>query len=401
MEVLTSNGNITLKHIFLDNGNWWKFFLKYSPIIRFAIVKNVLKMLGCRTPTLGYRLFRCTTCSFKKRFCFSCKSRFCPSCGKKATDIWMQNAFNRLPQTRWQHITFTMPDVLWDIFWHNRHLINKVAPIAADIIKTQAKKQRFIPGIYLAIHTFGRDLKRNLHIHLSTTVAGLSFDYKRWISKAYFEHQKLKDSWKYQIITLLRKQYKDTEQPLILPAKLKHLRNYTAFNSWLNFLYQKKWGVHLGEQSDDHKNNTQYLGKYLKRPPIGETRIKAYDRKEVTYQYLDHYTKETHTMTLPVLEFIGRVVTHIPDQHFRTIRYYGFLSNRLSAILMPIVYMFLGQKPPRKKSYIPWIKMLWEQFHYNPLICPHCAKMMALICLVLPSNASIISQHQQIAHGFT
>ena len=55
--------------------------------------------------------------------------------------------------------------------------------------------------------------------------------------------------------------------------------------------------VHLNQQSDNHKDNTQYLGKYLKRPPIGETRIKAYDGKGVTYQYLDHYTKETHTMT--------------------------------------------------------------------------------------------------------
>ena len=401
MEVLTSDGKITLKHIFLDNGNWWKFFLKYRRIIRRAIVTNVLKMLACRTPALGYRLFRCVSCSFQQACFFTCKSRFCPSCGKKATDIWMQNAYKRLPQTRWQHITFTMPNVLWDIFWCNRHLINKIAPIAANIIKTQAKKQGIIPGIYLAIHTFGRDLKRNLHIHLSTTLAGLSFDHKRWISKAYFEHQKLKDSWKYQVTTLLRKQYKDPEQPLILPAKLKHLRNYTAFNSWLNFLYQKQWVVHLGKQSDHHKNNTQYLGKYLKRPPIGETRIKAYDGKEVTYQYLDHYTKETHTMKLPVLEFIGRVVTHIPDEHFRAIRYYGFLSNRLSGILMSIVYMLLGQSPPRKNIYIPWLQMLWKHFRHNPLICPHCANMMVLIGLVLPSNASLIRQHQQIAYGFT
>ena len=315
--------------------------------------------------------------------------------------MWMQNAYQRLPQTQWQHITFTMPNVLWDIFWHNRHLINQVAPIAANIIKTQAQKQRFIPGIYLAIHTFGRDLKRNLHIHLSTTVGGLSFDHQRWVSNAYFEHQKLKNSWKYQVITLLRKQYKDKKLPLILPAKLKHLRNYTALNCWLNHLYQKKWVVHLNKKSDDHKNNTQSLGKYLKRPPIGETRIKAYNGKEVTYQYLDHYTRETHTMTLPVLEFMGRVLTHIADQHFRTIRYYGFLSNRLSGKLMRIVYTLLGQNPPKKKIYLPWLQMLWQHFRHNPLICPCCSNIMKLVRLVLPSNASLNSKHQQIAHGFT
>ncbi len=52
------------------------------------------------------------------------------------------------------------------------------------------------------------------------------------------------------------------------------------------------------------KNNVDYLGKYLKRPPIGETRIKQYDGKTVSYEYLDHYTDTQEIMTLPVLLLI-------------------------------------------------------------------------------------------------
>jgi hypothetical protein len=37
-----------------------------------------------------------------------------------------------------------------------------IPSIAAGIIKDQAKG--IIPGIFLAIHTFGRDLKRNVHM---------------------------------------------------------------------------------------------------------------------------------------------------------------------------------------------------------------------------------------------
>lgn len=92
---------------------------------------------------------------------------------KKATELWIQKQNNLLPQTSWQHITFTMPHALWDFFWYNRHLFNKMGAIAADCIKTIAYQKGVIPGIFIAIHTFGRDLKRNVHIHLSTTTGGL------------------------------------------------------------------------------------------------------------------------------------------------------------------------------------------------------------------------------------
>ena len=44
------------------------------------------------------------------------------------------------------------------------------------------------------------------------------------------------------------------------------------------------------------KSDVDYLDKYLKRPPIGETRIKLYDGKTVTYEYLDHYTDVYESM---------------------------------------------------------------------------------------------------------
>lgn len=112
----------------------------------------------------------------------TCKSRFCSSCGKKATDDWIKNSFNTLPDTTWQHITFTLPDAFWELFWINRHLMNQTSAITADIIKQLAKQQGFIPGIYLAIHTFGRDLKRNFHLHLSTTIGGISSSHGSWIT---------------------------------------------------------------------------------------------------------------------------------------------------------------------------------------------------------------------------
>lgn len=397
MEYVNENG-IKLRNIFLDNGNWWKLFLRHHDLMRASIIVNVSKLLVCKTAFLGYHLFLCLICSQSRKVPHSCKSRFCPSCGKKATDIWIKNSFNTLPRTIWQHITFTMPEALWVFFWLNRHLMNRIPLIAATIINDWAYKKGFRPGIFLAIHTFGRDLKRNIHIHLSTTAGGLSLFNESWIGKAYFHHQSLKDTWRYNVIDLLRKEF--TKGLLKLPPYLKHINTPTLFNSWTSQFYNTTWVVHLNKQSNSTKANVDYLGKYLKRPPIGETRIKHYDGKTVTYEYLDHYTGVIETMSLPVLEFIARLIQHIPDTHFRMIRYYGFLSNRLRGTLLPKVYKLLKMKNViTTKVYLSWRDMIQATYHYNPLLCTRCRSTMILQTIVLNHQYSLGAQHEEIAHG--
>jgi len=396
MEYVTG---IKLRDIFLHNGNWWKLFLKHRRLIRTSIIINVLKLLVCRTAFLGYHVFVCDVCGKSIKAPHSCKSRFCPSCGKKATDDWIKNSFNTLPHTTWQHITFTMPAEFWDFFWVNRYLMNLIPIMAANIIKKLAKKKGFLPGIYLAIHTFGRDLKRNIHLHLSTTVGGLSLSHDSWVKSVYFYHDTLKKMWRYDIISLLRKEFKQGH--LKLPPHLKHLKSYNSFCSWTSIFYNKTWVVHLNKQSDNMKINVDYLGKYLKRPPIGETRIKKYDGKFVSFEFLDHYTDTTDLMRLPVLDFMARLISHIPDKNFRNIRYYGFLANRVRGTLLPIVYKFLNTKCLFKtKVYTPWRQMIKNFFNYDPLQCPGCNSIMKLKKIVLPFPLSTLSMHKEIAHGY-
>ena len=75
----------------------------------------------------------------------TCKSKLCSSCGKKATVIRISKQKNILPNTKWQHITFTMPSELWDLFWLNRNLLNQITKLAADCIMILASKLDIIP----------------------------------------------------------------------------------------------------------------------------------------------------------------------------------------------------------------------------------------------------------------
>ena len=56
----------------------------------------------------------------------------------------------------------TMPYELWPLFDLNRDLLTKLPSIANKIILKLGKKKKAVPGIFTALHTFGR----RLHVFL-------------------------------------------------------------------------------------------------------------------------------------------------------------------------------------------------------------------------------------------
>lgn len=358
----------------LDNDNWKRFYEANRKNIRSSIVENVIKVIYCRTEKLGFKLYQCLSCNTDKKVFFSCKSRFCSSCGKKATDQWIKDRFNDLPNTKWQHITFTVPDLLWDLFWFNRKLLNCISTLAAHIIMKLAANKSSVPAIFAVLHTFGRDLKRNVHIHLSVTCIGIIVKTGKYV-KLYFQAYKVKKMWRYEIINLFRKLYKTGNMKP--PKNMGYIKTIADFNNFLNPLYNKDWYVNLQPPCDNPKKNVDYLARYLKRPPIGETRIKAYDGNNVTYEYLDHYDDTNKLETITVLEFIKRVITHIPDKYFRTIRYYGCLASKNKAKLLPLLYNAIGQiVKTLKKKKIRWRELISKTFNIDPLLCLKCNQEM-------------------------
>lgn len=388
----------TLKSILQHNQNWWSFYDKYKDIIRVAILVNVIKWLSCGLTIRGYQEFHCSNshCTHTKRVPFTCKSRACSSCGKKATETWIHKQNNILPQTDWQHITFTMPDKLWDFFWLNRHLLNNIAPLAANTVKTLSNNKKLIPGIFTVIHTFGRDLKRNVHVHLSTTLWGISKDGTQF-KNLFFPQESLMKLWRYAVIDLFRKTYMGGKLTLP-PALAKTITNKTQFLKFLDKLYQKQWIVHCAKPNNNHKKNIQYLGRYVKRPPIAESKLRHYDGNNVKFAYLDHTTKSYRQFKCSADEFIARFIQHIPDINFRLIRYYGFLANRIRSKFLPLVYKFIQQGNEQKTQAPSWVSLMMSNFNLNPLVCILCQSPMLLSAIhVGKSSVELMKYHQQLA----
>jgi hypothetical protein len=390
---------ITIKQILTSNQNWWTFYNLHKTKLRDSIVFCIVKLLSCKHKIRGHQLYSCSNsqCRHTKYIPFTCKSRACSSCGKKATERWIQQQNHLLPNTAWQHITFTLPSELWDFFWFNRSLLNSIGKIAADSIKTLAHQKKVTPGIFIALHTFGRDLKRNVHVHLSTTLGGLSEDLLQW-KKLYFPQATLMKIWRYQIITLFRQAYQ--RQQLIIPPTIQQqFLQASTFNQFLDHLYQKNWIVHCAKPSDNHQQTVSYLSRYLKRPAIAESKLRHYDGQSITFKYLDHRTKTYRKFNLPVDQFIARFIQHIPDTGFRMIRYYGFLAHRVRGKLLPIVYELLKQSNIQTSAPATYAELIQKNFNFNPLTCILCGQPLFLTSIQfgMTSLTQLLQFHRPLA----
>ena len=303
---------LSLKQIFTSDQNWWKFHEKHKDKLRIGILIAVTAMLSCRNIVRGYKTYECEnkTCNHVKLIPHTCKSRACSTCGKKLTEAWIAKQQDTLPKTNWQHITFTMPEYLWPLFWHNRHLLNLIPKIAADIIKKTGAKVGALPAIFLAIHTFGRDMKRNVYIHLSATTGGLSDDKLSWLP-IFYQGGALMKQWRHEIITLFRE--------MLAKGKLKLPKNIDSktFKQKLSTLYEIHWQVKCGKVEVDCKRTLAYLARYIKRPPFAKSKLLHYDGKTVGFSFLDRTSGLIKKKTFDVESFIARYIRHIPDPGFR------------------------------------------------------------------------------------
>ena len=167
------------------------------------IKASINKFLLCRDIKAGFIKYTCTECGHFHTIPITCKSRLCPSCGFKYSATWTQKMINDILNIPHRHILFTIPEELRAFFCYDRTLLSKLAKAVNEVMKYQlhnmhkkiARKFK-VPksspnyftnsdivhyGLITVIHTFGRDLKWNPHIHALVSLGGFTknFTFKK------------------------------------------------------------------------------------------------------------------------------------------------------------------------------------------------------------------------------
>jgi hypothetical protein len=268
-----------------------------------------------------------------------------------------------------------------------------------DAILSWCKEQGFLPGFVSIMHTFGSILDFHPHIHVLWAEGGCHRVFQNWRQCNYFPHQALKERFKYYLIKYLRAWAKENRNTVLITPDIvelwrRKLKCDTLFRVTQS-LYEIIWYVHIGEKLDNAVFTVHYIGRYAKRPAIAETRIIDYDResKMVTFAYRDKTTGADETTAIAAEEFIGRLVRHIPEKHFKMIRYYGFYANRVKnrylELLAPYVIALFGLaaltfSPDYRAG--SWRERIRMSAGNDPLICPDCHKQMELTAITYRSR---------------
>jgi hypothetical protein len=202
-----------IQRIFKEN--WHEFLKRYTSRVRPVVKEDVQRMMDCGDIRKGYKLHSCTSCDEEKKVAFTCKSRFCSSCGKVYVDNRAENMTNCLIRVKHRHMVFTIPEELRIYFRKDRKCLSILPRIAYDVLKRyfhgMNKKEKFTPGVVSVIHTFGRDLKWNPHVHLLVTEGAMGLQ-TEWKQYNYFHYERLRKSWQKGLLDALAKTIKKVKK---------------------------------------------------------------------------------------------------------------------------------------------------------------------------------------------
>lgn len=373
-----------VKQILKDHfaGFWFLHADLFPKALQADIKETVEKAIRCGTKDLGYARYECLGCPKGDPepviVCFTCKSRFCHGCGKKYTDEWTEKQVERIINVPHRHTVFTVPEELRNIFFQDRgklnELSNEVAQVFAYWYKKKNKQRELEVGVITVIHTFGRDLKFNPHIHALVTEGALDKN-KEWVSVDYIPYEYLRKAWQKLLLDLVKKWYPEDSKMKRLVSDL-----YTR--------YPYGFYVNAEQRMKDAKGAAKYIGRYLARPAIAEYRISFYDGQTVRFWYEDHKTKKRSELEISVFRFIYLLLQHIPPKHFRMVSRYGLYSRQKNKESQKIVNIWnynrtrqiemLFEKVKQKKTYR---QRMIEAFHRDPIQCPCCGGTMELVVI--------------------
>ena len=244
-------------------------------------MENIEKMTNCGDPSFGGAMYGCPHCGNLKSVPFRYHSRFCPSCGNKYSMERTTSMSFKLINVQHRHCVFTIDENLRDFFLLDRTLLHflfhSVASVISHMFFKMNKSQNFTPGYIMVLHTFGRDLKWNPHIHCLIFEGGYSYD-----------------------------------------------------------------GVFVTFHCNRHED--------------------------------EKYVEET----LPAMDFIKRLIRHIPEKHFKMIRYSGIYA-RHHEIDKHLHSAIAKEKHHIFCSFNQWRTAILSSFGYDPLQCTDCGHKMEFL----------------------
>lgn len=356
--------------------------IEYELHPRSAVMENVSKMINCGNPSYGGAMYGCPHCGSLKFVPFRCHSRFCPSCGNKYNQVRSSFMSFKLVSCVHRHCVFTIPEELRIYFLNDRKLLNLLFSSVRDVVLRMFHKanktELFTPGFICVLHTFGRDLKWNPHIHALISEGGAG-NFTPWRPFKHFDFTFLRNAFRKVLLEKMTN---------AIGPSFRKIKNDIYKNHAEGFYVRAKPNLCTPDVT------IKYISRYLGRPVIATSRIDKYDGEMVTFHYTRHEDDKTIEECIPAMDFIKRLIIHIPEKHFKMLRYYGIYAkhHKQEKKLRKCI-------SPEKKRFITrtldWRNSILLSFGYDPLHCDTCGTSL-LVLEVYHKKTALFEQYRKV-----
>jgi len=290
-------------------------YLRGKPLVFRDQTRAIWAITHCRTAVMGGNLYTCEKCG-KSVFAYhSCNHKACPQCGRAAAARWVSRELERRVGAPYFMVTFTLPAELRGLFHGQsaREAYEAFFAASSAALREKLAVPRWlgaqVSGFTGVLHTWNQRLLPHHHIHYIVPGAGIAGDGT--------------------VVVVKNANFLLPVGPL-RGAFRHHFRRQLQARDWEvdPTVWRKAWGVHI-KPFGSGANAIKYLGAYVSRTAIGDSRIRSIDLdgRTVTFRFKDRDDGGTarHKLeTVSGVEFIRRYLRHVLPRRMHAIRRYGF-----------------------------------------------------------------------------
>ncbi|HXV61769.1 MAG TPA: transposase [Vicinamibacteria bacterium] len=353
----------------------------------------VASYLDCGLFESGFARAVCPKCRFEFLVALSCKGRgLCPSCGAKRAALFsallQEHILADVPHAQW---VFSLPKMLRLYFLFHRELLGEFARLAYETVREMmaaaVDEPDARPGMVAVIQTFSSSLRWNPHIHAIAS-RGLWTPDGVWVPVPYVDEHRAELLFRHKMFRLLR------DRGLISQERIDLLL------SW------RHSGFSVHNRTTVYPNDTEGLHKlacYLMRAPVNLSRLR-FDRDSglLVFEPKPGHELDDEALTDP-LEFLARVLVHIPEPNKHLVRFYGAYANRVRSETIASNHSAVDgpegtEEAPQQRRALRkrWAELVYRIYEVDPLTCPRCrGKMKLLAFIVDPAVIRRILDHLQ------
>ena len=274
--------------------------------------RAVWAITHCRKAEMGGHLHACGKCGTREFHFHSCNHRSCPQCGKNATAEWVERELGKRVGAPYFMVTFTLPEELRPLFFtpQAKDIYQLFFAAASSALSDTLANPKWLgaktSGFTMILHTWNQRLHFHPHIHCIVPGAGINAKGRVITvknSNFLVPQPALRSVFRARFRDGFLALAKEHPLPAIDPA-----------------VCNQDWGVHL-QPFGSGENVIKYLGRYVCRTAIGDSRIVSVTDTHVSFRWKDRANGGVERIeSIEGPEFVRRYLRHVLPRGLRAVR---------------------------------------------------------------------------------